>query len=149
MIFVATIRVLPKSEVRDPQGEAVRSALRSLGLAVSEVRTGKEIVVTFDAADETAARDAVRLMGTELLANPVIEDYAYELQLVGAQAGSAAVPRDATHEADPLAQMAGRYSFEPVDPKEIDDIVYGDVGGDTPRNAARKGARVDLRGKAK
>ena len=47
---------------------------------MSEVRTGKEIVVTFDAADETAARDAVRLMGTELLANPVIEDYAYELK---------------------------------------------------------------------
>jgi phosphoribosylformylglycinamidine synthase PurS subunit len=80
MTFVATIRVFPKSEVRDPQGEAVRSALRSLGLAVSDVRTGKEIVVTFDAADEVAARDAVRLMGNELLANPVIEDYAYDLK---------------------------------------------------------------------
>ena len=78
--FVATIRVLPKSEVRDPQGEAVRGALRLLGLAVSEVRTGKEIVVTFEAADESAARDAIRVMGTELLANPVIEDYAYELK---------------------------------------------------------------------
>ena len=80
MIFVATIRVLPKTEVRDPQGEAVRGSLRSLGLAVSDVRTGKEIVVTFEAADETAARDAIRVMGTELLANPVIEDYAYELK---------------------------------------------------------------------
>jgi phosphoribosylformylglycinamidine synthase PurS subunit len=80
MIFVATIRVLPKTEVRDPQGEAVRGALRSLGLAVSDVRTGKEIVVTFEADDEPAARDAVRVMGTELLANPVIEDYAYELK---------------------------------------------------------------------
>ena len=80
MTFVATIRVLPKSEVRDPQGEAVRGALRSLGLSVSEVRTGKEIVVTFEATDEKAARDAVRVMGTELLANPVIEDYAYELK---------------------------------------------------------------------
>jgi phosphoribosylformylglycinamidine synthase PurS subunit len=80
MIFVATIRVLPKSEVRDPQGEAVRGALRSLGLSVSDVRTGKEIVVTFDAPDEKAAREAVRVMGTELLANPVIEDYAYELK---------------------------------------------------------------------
>ena len=82
MIFVATIRVLPKAEVRDPQGEAVRGALRSLGLAVSDVRTGKEIVVTFDAADEAAAREAVRLMGNELLANPVIEDYSFELSQV-------------------------------------------------------------------
>jgi phosphoribosylformylglycinamidine synthase PurS subunit len=80
MTFTATIRVFPKTEVRDPQGEAVRGALRSLGLAVSDVRTGKEIVVTFEAEDETAARDAVRLMGNELLANPVIEDYAYELK---------------------------------------------------------------------
>ena len=80
MTFTATIRVFPKTEVRDPQGEAVRGALRSLGLAVSDVRTGKEIVVTFEAEDETAARDAVRVMGNELLANPVIEDYAYELK---------------------------------------------------------------------
>jgi phosphoribosylformylglycinamidine synthase subunit PurS len=80
MTFTATIRVFPKSEVRDPQGEAIRGALRSLGLKVSDVRTGKEIVVTFEAADETAARDAVRVMGNELLANPVIEDYAYELK---------------------------------------------------------------------
>ena len=80
MTYVATIRVLPKAEVRDPQGEAVRGALRSLGLKVSDVRTGKEIVVTFEAADEAAARDAVRVMGNELLANPVIEDYAYELK---------------------------------------------------------------------
>jgi phosphoribosylformylglycinamidine synthase len=103
MTFVATIRVLPKSEVRDPQGEAIRGALRSLGLAVSDVRTGKEIVVTFEAADEMAAREAVRLMGTELLANPVIEDYAYELEQLDARAGKA--------------------SFEPA---PVDDVVYGE-----------------------
>jgi phosphoribosylformylglycinamidine synthase len=80
MTFVATIRVFPKAEVRDPQGEAVRGALRSLGLAVSDVRTGKEIVVTFEAMDEKAARDAVALMGRELLANPVIELYEFELK---------------------------------------------------------------------
>ena len=79
MRFVATLHVRPKSEVRDPQGEAVRGALRSLGLDVADVRTGKEIVIAFDAADERAARDAVRLMGNELLANPVIEDFEYEV----------------------------------------------------------------------
>ena len=79
MTFTATIRVFPKSEVRDPQGEAVRSALRSLGLAVSDVRTGKEIVVTFDAEDEPTALEAVSRMGRELLANPVIEQYEFSL----------------------------------------------------------------------
>jgi phosphoribosylformylglycinamidine synthase PurS subunit len=79
MTFTATIRVFPKSEVRDPQGEAVRGALRSLGLAVSDVRTGKEIVVTFDAEDEPTALEAVSRMGRELLANPVIEQYEFSL----------------------------------------------------------------------
>jgi phosphoribosylformylglycinamidine synthase subunit PurS len=77
--FVARVHVRTKAEVRDPQGEAARGALRSLGLDVSNVRTGKEIVVTFDAADFAAASEAVRQMGTELLANPVIEEFEFEL----------------------------------------------------------------------
>jgi phosphoribosylformylglycinamidine synthase len=79
MRFVATIHVRAKPEVRDPQGEAAGGALRALGLDVSNVRTGKEIVVTFEAVSEDAAREAVAQMGNELLANPVIETYAYEL----------------------------------------------------------------------
>jgi phosphoribosylformylglycinamidine synthase PurS subunit len=39
------------------------------------VRTGKEIVVTFSASDENAARASAERMGDQLLANPVIEDY--------------------------------------------------------------------------
>jgi phosphoribosylformylglycinamidine synthase len=77
--YVATLHVRVRTEVRDPQGEAVGAALRALGFDIAGVRTGKEIVVTFEAPDETAAADAVRTMGTELLANPVIEDYEYDL----------------------------------------------------------------------
>jgi phosphoribosylformylglycinamidine synthase subunit PurS len=73
--FVARVLVRPKGEVRDPQGEAVLAALRSLGHDVADVRTGKEIVVTFSASDENAARAAAERMGDQLLANPVIEDY--------------------------------------------------------------------------
>ena len=79
MRYTATIHVRTKPEVRDPQGEATLGALRSLGLDVSNVRTGKEIVVTFEAPDFVAATDAVRQMGAELLANPVIEDFQFEL----------------------------------------------------------------------
>ena len=79
MEFVATIRVRPRGEVRDPQGEAVAGALRALGFTIADVRTGKEIVVRFAAADEAAARAAARTMGDQLLANPVIEDYVVEL----------------------------------------------------------------------
>ena len=80
MKYVATLHVRPKAEVRDPQGEAVAGALRSLGVSVAAVRTGKEIVVTFDAPNEAAANEAVRTMGNELLANPVIEDYTFDLK---------------------------------------------------------------------
>ncbi|HVR89141.1 MAG TPA: phosphoribosylformylglycinamidine synthase subunit PurS [Candidatus Limnocylindria bacterium] len=77
--FVATIRVRPKAEVRDPQGEAVAGALRSLGMDVADVRTGKEIIVRFVASDEGAARVAATKMADELLANPVIEEFAVKV----------------------------------------------------------------------
>jgi phosphoribosylformylglycinamidine synthase subunit PurS len=77
--FVARVLVRPKAEVRDPQGEAVLAALRSLGHDVAEVRTGKEIVVTFEAKDEQDARATAERMGDQLLANPVIESYSIEV----------------------------------------------------------------------
>ena len=80
MRFVARVLIRPKLEVRDPQGEAVLAALRSLGHDVASVRTGKEIVVTLSAPDERAARESAARMGDQLLANPVIESYEFELQ---------------------------------------------------------------------
>ena len=77
--FAARVLVRPKGEVRDPQGEAVLAALRSLGHDVAEVRTGKEIVVTFEAQEENAARQTAERMGDQLLANPVIESYSVEI----------------------------------------------------------------------
>ena len=79
MRFLARVLVRPKTEVRDPQGEAVLAALRSLGHDVAEVRTGKEILVTFEAQDENSARETAERMGDQLLANPVIESYAVEV----------------------------------------------------------------------
>jgi phosphoribosylformylglycinamidine (FGAM) synthase PurS component len=46
---------------------------------VADVRTGKEIVVRFVAPDESAARIVATKMGDELLANPVIEEFAVEV----------------------------------------------------------------------
>ena len=80
MRFVARVLVRPKTDVRDPQGEAVFAALRSLGHDVAEVRTGKEIDVTFDAPDEAAARDSAARMGDQLLANPVIEAFTVTIE---------------------------------------------------------------------
>jgi phosphoribosylformylglycinamidine synthase PurS subunit len=73
--YIATIRVRPKAEVRDPQGEAVAGALRSLGMEVADVRTGKVIVVRFSASSSGDANVTATRMGDELLANPVIEEF--------------------------------------------------------------------------
>lgn len=80
MRFVATIHVRPRAELRDPQGDAVAGALRSIGLAIEGVRVGKEIVVRYEAADEADARSRAETMARELLANPVVEDYTLELR---------------------------------------------------------------------
>lgn len=76
---MATIHVRPRAEVRDPQGDAVAAALRSIGLAVDGVRVGKEILVRYAAADEAEARRLADTMGRELLANPVVEDFTMEI----------------------------------------------------------------------
>ena len=88
MRFVARVLIRPKAEIRDPQGEAISGALRSLGHEIADVRTGKEILVTFDAADERAAQDEATRMGDELLANPVIETYEVSLEAANVEAGA-------------------------------------------------------------
>ena len=75
-----TIHVTLKPGVLDPQGEAVRHALGSLGFdGVGEVRIGKVIEVELDGADAATAETRVREMCEKLLANTVIENYAVEI----------------------------------------------------------------------
>jgi phosphoribosylformylglycinamidine synthase PurS subunit len=73
----ATVTVMLKSGVLDPQGEAVRSALGAMGFAgVQGVRQGK--VIELDLASGTTAAD-VTAMCEKLLANTVIESYRVEM----------------------------------------------------------------------
>lgn len=76
----ARVRVTLKPGVLDPQGRAIGNALNSLGFSgVGEVRQGKLIEVDLAETDPARARKQVEAMCRELLANPVIEDYAIEL----------------------------------------------------------------------
>jgi phosphoribosylformylglycinamidine synthase len=68
--------IMPKPGVNDPQGEAIRGGLESLQFGgVREVRAGKQIDITIEAADRDAAIAEVERMCDQLLANPVIEVY--------------------------------------------------------------------------
>ena len=69
----ATVLVRPKDGILDPQGEAVRGSLRTLGFDVSRVRVGRVVDVEFVAGEADDARAQIERMCTELLANPLIE----------------------------------------------------------------------------
>ena len=74
----ATVLVRLKSEVLDPQGDAVRRALERQGFSgIKSVRIGKliEIEMDEDAAKSKDLQAKLHKMSDELLANPVIEDY--------------------------------------------------------------------------
>ena len=74
----AQVYVTFKAGVLDPQGEAVRGALSSLGFkGVNDVRVGKFIEIELEDAEDVHA-DLER-MCRDLLANPVIEDYRIEM----------------------------------------------------------------------
>ncbi|OYX21701.1 MAG: phosphoribosylformylglycinamidine synthase [Rhodobacterales bacterium 32-66-9] len=76
----ARVTVMLKSGVLDPQGEAVRHALGSLGfLGVTGVRQGKVIELDLEETDAARAETAVKAMCEKLLANTVIESYRVEL----------------------------------------------------------------------
>ena len=71
----AKVIVMPKAAVLDPQGNAVRDAMRHLGMPeVRSVRIGKYMEIDIDGRNrdlETRLRGLCR----DLLSNPVIEDY--------------------------------------------------------------------------
>jgi phosphoribosylformylglycinamidine synthase len=77
----ARIKITLKNGVLDPQGKAIGHALESLGFSgIDDVRQGKYIEVKLNETDPRKARDAVERMCKELLANTVIENYAFELE---------------------------------------------------------------------
>lgn len=80
MGFKASVLVMLKEGIADPQGQTIQRALPALGFdGVSEVRVGKRIVLTVDASDAAEARARVEQMCEQLLANPVIESYEVEV----------------------------------------------------------------------
>ncbi len=80
-MFKATVYVTMKQSVLDPQGNAVQGALHSMGFQeVGKVRIGKYMEMELDVDDRGEAESRLEAMCGKLLANPVIEDYRYELK---------------------------------------------------------------------
>jgi phosphoribosylformylglycinamidine synthase len=80
-MFLARVYVTLKPTVNDPPGLTIKGGLHSLGFAsVDSVRSGKYMEIRLDAATRGDAEAQVNEMCRKLLANPVIEDYRFELE---------------------------------------------------------------------
>ena len=77
----ATVYVTLKSGVLDPQGEAVKHALHALGYPeVRELRLGKFMQLTLEGENRAQLEKRVDEMCRKLLANPVIENFKFEVK---------------------------------------------------------------------
>ncbi|MBU0693704.1 MAG: phosphoribosylformylglycinamidine synthase subunit PurS [Candidatus Omnitrophica bacterium] len=77
----AEIYITLKKTVADPQGLTVKHALESLGYKEAEqVRMGKLITIRLNLKNKEEAEGKIDEMCRKLLANPIIEDYSFNIR---------------------------------------------------------------------
>jgi phosphoribosylformylglycinamidine synthase subunit PurS len=77
--FRIAVHITPRKGLLDPQGNAVKGALHTLGFqGVKEVHVGRYVILEIDAYDAMAAEETATDMCRKLLANPVTEDFEIE-----------------------------------------------------------------------
>lgn len=70
-----------KKGVLDPQGKAIEESLHSLGFVEAHnLRIGRYVEMELNGLSEDIAKEKIRDMCEKLLANPVIEDYRFEIE---------------------------------------------------------------------
>ncbi|MBR8829723.1 MAG: Phosphoribosylformylglycinamidine synthase subunit PurS [Chroococcopsis gigantea SAG 12.99] len=78
--YHCSIYVTLRPSVLDPAGTAVQSGLKQLGYeGIEGIRIGKYIQLVLSANDETQAREKLDKICDQLLANPVIENYRFDV----------------------------------------------------------------------
>jgi len=71
---------MPKKTVLDPQGKTIQHALSSLGYAqVRDVRQGKFFVLDLNGMNREEAQKQVERIARDVLTNPVIEEFRFEI----------------------------------------------------------------------
>tara|TARA_B100000809_G_C14943063_1_gene461122 strand:- start:172 stop:429 length:258 start_codon:yes stop_codon:yes gene_type:complete len=85
-MYLAKVFIQLKPTVNDPQGQTIRGGLRQLGFDnVENVRAGKYMEIKLNEPAKEAASHKVKEMCEKLLANPIIENYRFELELLPAE----------------------------------------------------------------
>ena len=81
--YLAKVYVSLKPTVNDPEGLTIRGALTTLGYnSVESVRAGKYFQIEIASTSEREATQSIEGMCKQLLANPVIEQYEFELNCI-------------------------------------------------------------------
>ena len=87
-MFLARVYVTLKPTVSDPQGQTVLATLTNLGFdTATDIRVGKYLEVRINESDQSRADLLVNRMCETLLANPVIEEFRYDLEPVQEEDG--------------------------------------------------------------
>ena len=108
-MFKVKVFVTPKAGISDPQGATIERALPALGFdGVGGIRVGRFITLEVEGADSDLVGKDVDAMCRQLLANPIIEDYRFELEAVGAAAAEYVVVS-----ADTPLHVAGGHAASP------------------------------------
>ncbi len=77
----ARVYVTLKKTVLDPQGQTIQQALAGLGIkSIKQVRQGKVFDLELDGLSKDQARQQVEQVARDVLTNPVIEEFRYELE---------------------------------------------------------------------
>jgi phosphoribosylformylglycinamidine synthase len=80
-MYLAKVYITLKPTVNDPQGLTIKGALHDLGFRnVSSVRAGKYMEIRIEEDDRTRAERQLQEMCRKLLANPVIENFRFDLE---------------------------------------------------------------------
>ncbi len=80
MKFKAEINVMPHKALLDPQGKAVSSSMKNVGLPeIENVRIGKHISLEIEAGNKEDAKKKVDEACKKLLANQIMEYYEFDL----------------------------------------------------------------------
>lgn len=80
MKFRAEINIMPLKALLDPQGKAVTSSMKNIGIPeITNVRIGKHISLEIEAKDKKSAKEKVDTACKKLLANMIVEYYEFEV----------------------------------------------------------------------
>jgi len=83
MTFRAAIDIMPLPALLDPQGKAVSSNMKNIGLAtIGNVRIGKHITMEVEAASQAEAEEQVKTACEKLLANQIMEQFEFRVDAV-------------------------------------------------------------------